>query len=239
MITLYTAGPGFGLPDFSPYGMKADIQLQLADLPYQKLPGRREDAPKGQIPWIVDEGEIIGDTTFIRAHLEGKYGVDLDAGLSPEQRAQAWAFERMVENQLGWAGAHFRFLKPENFEKGPAHWFDQAPEAMRDGLKAGLLDAVKANILAVGVGRHNEQEITWLAERSLNAIAITLGDKPFLYGDRPVGSEAVIFTILATTVNPYFDSPLHEKFAALPNLVAYVDRMMDRFYPEHAARMAA
>lgn len=238
MITLYTAGPGFGLPEVSPYGMKTEIQLQLADLAYEKFAGRREDAPKGQVPWIVDGGETIGDSTFIRAHLEGKYGVDLDAGLSPEQRAQAWAFERMVENQLGWTGAHFRFLKAENFEKGPAHWFDQAPEAMREPLKAGLIEAVKANILAVGVGRHNDEEITWLAERSLNAIAIALGDKPFLFGDRPVGSEAAVFSILATTMNPYFDSPLHEKYAALPNLVAYVDRMMARFYPEHRAMAA-
>lgn len=238
MITLYTAGPGFGLPEISPYAMKTEIQLQLADLPYEKLPGRREDAPKGQVPWIVDEGEIIGDSTFIRAHLEGKYGVDLDAGLTPEQRAQAWAFERMVENQLGWTGAHFRSLKPANFEKGPAHWFDQAPDAMRESLKAGLVEAVKANVLAVGVGRHNDEEITWLAERSLNAIAIALGDKPFLFGDRPAGSEAVVFSILATTMNPWFDSPLHETFAALPNLVAYVDRMMARFYPEHRAMAA-
>lgn len=238
MITLYVAGQGFGLPEISPYAMKTEIQLQLADLPYDKRPGRREDSPKGQVPWIVDEGETIADSTFIRAHIEGKYGIDLDAGLSMEQRAQAWAFERMVENQLGWTGAHFRFLKADNFAKGPAHWFDQAPEAMRETLKAGLVEAVAANIHAVGVGRHNDEEITWLAERSLAAIDVTLGDKPFLFGDRPVGSEAVVYSILATTMNPFFDSPLHERYAALPNLVAYVERMTARFYPEHA-RMAA
>jgi hypothetical protein len=48
----------------------------------------------------------------------------------------------------------------------------------------------------------------------------------------------VVYSILATTLNPFFDSPLHERFEALPNLVAYVERMTARFYPEHA-RMAA
>ncbi|MDB5470208.1 MAG: glutathione S-transferase [Caulobacter sp.] len=238
MITLYVAGQGFGLPEVSPYAMKTEIQLQLADLAYDKRPGRREDSPKGQVPWIVDEGETIADSTFIRAHIEGKYGVDLDAGLTPEQRAQAWALERMAENHLGWVGAHFRFLDPNNFAKGPAHWFDQAPEAMRETLKAGLLEAVAANLKAVGVGRHSEAEIAWLGERSLNAIALTLGDKPFLFGDRPTGSEAVVFSILATTLNPWFDCPLRPRFEALPTLVAYVERMMDRFYPDRA-RMAA
>lgn len=238
MITLYVAGQGFGLPEVSPYAMKTEIQLQLADLAYEKRPGRREDSPKGQIPWIVDGDDTLSDSTFIRAHIEGRYGVDLDAGLTPQQRAQAWAFERMVENQLGWVGAHSRFLDPENFARGPAHWFDQAPEAMRETLKVGLLEAVGANLMAVGVGRHSDAEIAWLGERSLDAIAIILGDKPFLYGDRPVGSEAVVFSILATTLNPYFNCPLRERYEALPNLGAYVERMMDRFYPDRA-RMAA
>jgi glutathione S-transferase len=238
MITLYVAGQGFGLPEVSPYAMKTEIQLQLADLPYEKRPGRREDSPKGQIPWIVDGEATLSDSTFIRAHIEGVYGVDLDAGLTPEQRAQAWALERMAENHLGWVGAHFRFLDPENFARGPAHWFDGAPEAMRETLRAGLLEAVQANLVAVGVGRHSPEEIAWLGERSLNAIAITLGDKPFLFGDRPVGSEAIVFSILATTLNPYFNCPLRQRFEALPNLVAYVDRMMARFYPEHMAMAA-
>lgn len=238
MITLYVAGQGFGLPEVSPYAMKTEIQLQLADLPYEKRPGRREDSPKGQIPWIVDGETTLSDSTFIRAHIEGQYGVDLDAGLTAEQRAQAWALERMAENHLGWVGAHFRFLDPENFARGPAHWFDGAPEAMRETLRAGLLEAVQTNLTAVGVGRHAPDEIAWLGERSLNAIAITLGDKPFLFGDRPVGSEAVVFSILATTLNPYFNCPLRDRFEALPNLVAYVDRMMDRFYPARARAAA-
>ncbi len=238
MITLHTAGPGFGLPEISPYAIKTEIQLRLADLPYEKRPGRREDAPKGQIPWIVDDGEAIGDSTFIRAHIESRYGVDLDAGLSPERRAQAWAMERMAENQLGWVGAHFRFLKPANFARGPAHWFDQAPQPMRETLRAGLVEAVGANVRAVGLGRHDDEEIAWLAERSLKAIAVTLGDKPFLYGDRPVGSEAVVFSILATVINPFFDCPVRRKAESMPTLLAYVERMMARFYPEHD-RLAA
>ncbi|RYF91402.1 MAG: glutathione S-transferase family protein [Caulobacteraceae bacterium] len=238
MITLYVAGEGFGLPEYSPYAMKTEIQLQLADLAYEKRPGRREDSPKGQIPWIVDGGRTIADTTFIRAYLEETYGVDLDAGLTPGQRAQAWAMERMAENQLGWVGAHFRFLKPDNFARGPAHWFDEAPEPMRESLRAGLVEAVGANVRAVGIGRHSDEEIAWLAERSLKAIVATLGDKPFLYGDRPVGSEAVVFSILATTLNPFFDCPVRRAAEGMPTLMAYIERMMARFYPEHMALAA-
>ena len=55
-------------------------------------------SPKGQLPYIVDEAERIADSTFIRAHIEGKYGFDFDAPLNLQQRAQAWAFERMIEH---------------------------------------------------------------------------------------------------------------------------------------------
>lgn len=239
MITLHAACEGFDMPEFSPYGMKTEVQLQLADLPYVKVKAGRDGSPKGQMPWIVDEGEAIADSTFIRAHLERKCGLDLDAGLTDEQRAVAWSVERMVENQLGWANAHFRFLLPENFEKGPAHWFDGAPEAMRQSMRDGLLQAVRANVQAVGIGRHNDGEILMLAERSLTALVTLLGDKPFFYGDRPVGSEAAIYGILATGMNPYFTSPLQQAMAAKPTLVAYIERMNGRFYPDLKATAAA
>ncbi|HYE45332.1 MAG TPA: glutathione S-transferase family protein [Caulobacter sp.] len=238
MITLFSAGEGFGLPEFSPYGMKTEVQLQLADLPYIKVSAPPHASPKGQLPWIDDEGELVADSTFIRAHIEGKYGVDIDAGLTLEQRAQAWAFERMVENHLGWASACSRFLIPENFEKGPGRWFDAAPAQMREGLRVGLLEAVRANLMAVGMLRHSDEEIVWLAERSLTAIAVQLGDKPFLYGERPVGSEAVVYAMLAGILTPFFDSPLRRKAEAMSSLVAYVERMNQRFYPE-AAELAA
>lgn len=238
MITLFSAGEGFGLPEYSPYGMKTEVQLQLADLPYAKVSAPPHGSPKGQLPWIDDEGELVADSTFIRAYIEGRYGLDLDAGLTVEQRATAWAFERMAENHLGWAGAWARFLIPENFEKGPGRWFDAAPAEMRETLRTGLMEAVRANLLAVGILRHSEEEILWLAERSLSAIAVQLGDKPFLYGDRPVGSEAVVYSTLAGILTPFFDSPLRRRVESMPTLVAYVDRMTRRFYPQAGALAA-
>ena len=35
MITLYTFGPSWGLPDPSPFVMKAEMLLKLAGVPYQ------------------------------------------------------------------------------------------------------------------------------------------------------------------------------------------------------------
>ncbi|WP_257448998.1 glutathione S-transferase family protein [Archangium lipolyticum] len=233
MITLACTGSQFGLPEASPYVTKTEIHLRMAGLAYKKVPAMPNASPKGQLPFIEDAGELVADSTFIRAHIERKYGVDLDAGLDPVQRAQAWAIERMLENQLGWVSTWFRFMVPENFEKGPSHWFDGAPEAMRGQLRKGLLESVGTNLRAVGVSRHAPEEIAGLGERSLSALSSLLGDKPFLFGERPTGTDAVAFSILAGMLTPFFDSPLRRKAEGYANLTAYTARMMARFYPDH------
>src|SRR5437764_6403056 len=118
MITLYGFGTGFGLPEISPFVTKTEVQLKMAGLAYRKERAKPPASPKGQLPYIVDEAETIADSTFIRAHIEGKYGFDFDAPLSLQARAQAWAFERMIEHHVYWALVGARWVDTENFAKG-------------------------------------------------------------------------------------------------------------------------
>ena len=72
-----------------------------------------------------------------------------------------------------------------------------------------------------------------LAERSLKALAAQLGPKPYLFGEKPVGVDAIAFAALASALTPFFDSPQRRKAESFPTLVAYTARVMKRFYPEH------
>lgn len=63
MITLYSFGPGFGLPDPSPFVTKAEVLLKMAELPYRSDTTGFKKAPKGKLPYIDDGGEIISDST--------------------------------------------------------------------------------------------------------------------------------------------------------------------------------
>ncbi|EKS33460.1 glutathione S-transferase family protein [Afipia clevelandensis] len=239
MITLYGFGPGFGLPEISPYVTKTEVQLRMAGLDYVKQPAVPDSSPKGQLPYI-DDGEMIADSTFIRRHLELKHGFDLDADLDERQRAEAWAIERMIENHFTWAFTYTRWMIPENFAKGPAHFFDGAPEAVRDALRADVLRRVGESMRLAGLGRHTPEEIVGLGTRSLSALSMLLGWKPYLMGDRPCGTDAIAFASLAGLMTPFFNSPLRERALQFANLTAYVDRMMMQYYPEHPwQRMAA
>lgn len=228
MITLYGAGEGFGLPEISPYVTKTEVQLKMAGLGYVKVRARPDESPKGQVPFIDANGLRIADSTFIRGYVERTYGVDFDEGLDPIQRAQAWAIERMMENHFGWTLCTERWLDPENFAKGPARFFDGAPE----GVCETVLDEVRRNVRAVGVGRHSELEIVALAVRSLAAVSAMLGNKLYLFGSRPCGADATVFAMLAGTLTPFFTGEIRRRAEGFGNLVAYVDRLMAQFYPE-------
>jgi glutathione S-transferase len=234
MIILYGFGPGFGLPEISPFVTKTEVQLKMAGLEYRKERAMPTASPKGQLPFIADDGETIADSTFIRAHIEGKYGFDFDAPLNLQQRAQAWAFERMIEHHVYWALVGARWVDPDNFTKGPAHFFDGAPEHLRDKLCEDAQFRVAENYLLSGLGRHAPDEDIDLAVRSLLALSVQLGDKPYLMGNTPCGTDAIAFGALAGILTPFFASPLRQRAERFANLTAYVDRMMLQYYPEFA-----
>src|SRR5262245_57268478 len=123
MITLYSFGRAFGLPDPSPFVTKVEMLLKLSGLPYRTDTEGFGKAPKGKLPYIDDDGVRVADSTFIRWHLESKHGIDFDRGLSAEQRAVAWAFEKMAEDHLYWPLVHSRWVDDANFAKGPMVFF--------------------------------------------------------------------------------------------------------------------
>jgi glutathione S-transferase len=234
MITVYGFGAGFGLPEISPFVTKTEVQLKMAGLEYRKEKSKPTASPKGQLPFIDDDGEAIADSTFIRVHLEGKYGFDFDAPLNLQQRAQAWAIERMVEHHLYWALVGARWVDPDNFAKGPTHFFDAAPEHLREKLREDAQFRVAENYLISGLGRHAPDEDIDLAARSLLALSVQLGDKPYLMGEAPCGTDATAFAVLAGILTPFFASELRQRTEQYENLTAYVDRMMLQHYPDFA-----
>jgi glutathione S-transferase len=232
-LTLYATRAGFGLPDTSPFVIKTEVQLKMVGVAYDRASAIPPQAPNGKLPFINDHDEVVSDSTFIRAHVERKYGVDLDAGLDVRQRAEAWAIERLLEDHLYFAMVWFRWIDPENFAKGPAHFADGAPEVDRAQLRHDIQARKAVELHAQGAGRHTPARIAELGKRSIDALAQLLGDKPWMMGETHSGVDATAFGMLACVATPFFETPLRRAVEAHPNLIAYVARMMQRYYPEH------
>lgn len=239
MITLYTFGPYFGLPDPSPFVMKAEVLLKMAGLPFAIDTGGFSKAPKGKLPYINDDGEIVADSTLIRLHIERKYGFDFDAGLSASERGIAWAFEKLCEDHLYWVGLHARWMVDANFDKGPRRFFDAVPAPLRPFVVGMTRRQVKRNLWGHGMGRHTLAEMDALAVRDIDAIADFLAEKPYLMGKAPCGADAAVLPFMAHALCPLFETAIRTRSEQRPNLVAYRDRLMQQYFPKATTSAAA
>lgn len=233
MITLYSFGPAFGLPDPSPFVTKVELLLKMAGLAYRTDTTGFAKAPKGKLPYIDDDGVKIPDSTFIRRHLETRYGVDFDRGLSAEQKAVAWAFEKMAEDNLYWTIVEARWNDDGNFDRGPRSFFKAAPAPIRPFIVAMVRRRIRAALRGQGTGRHARDEIVALGCRSIDAIATYLGDKPFFMGSEPKGVDAAMFAFAASALCPVFTSPVRDNAERHDNLRRYVGRMTARYYGDY------
>jgi glutathione S-transferase len=199
-----------GLPDGSPFVMKAMALLQIAGLEYRTKRDAPFKAPKGKLPFIDDDGETIADSTFIRFHIEKKYGFDYDLGLTPEQKAKAWALEKLCEDHLYWLVVVDRWLDDENFAKGPAHFFDSAPAPLRPFLRRMVRGKIRKAAYAQGLYRHGPEERRELARR---------------------GVDATFGAFAMSGLSPLVNSAARDAMEEAPNLVAYAKRIEARFFP--------
>ena len=236
MITLYTFGSYFGLPDSSPFVHKAMMLLKIAQLPHAIQiisPKDLSKAPKGKLPYIEDAGEIIADSTLIRWHIEKKYGYDFDRGLTKAEKATAWALEKMLEDNLYWLLIDVRWLDDANFAKGPAHFFDSITAFARGLVRKMVRNKQRKALNAHGIGRHSAAEKLAIAAKDIAAVADILEDKPYLFGNQPCGADATVYAFMAGTLCPYFESSIRSNAESHANLIAYVDRMTAQYFQPH------
>ncbi|MDI1261605.1 glutathione S-transferase family protein [Aquabacterium sp.] len=231
MITFYAFGAAFGLPDASPFVMKALVLLKMSGQPYQVNTKGMFKAPKGKLPYLDDEGTVVADSTFIRWHLERQYGIDFDHGLNAEQRATAWAVEKMLEDNLYWIGVHWRWVNDANFAKVAEVFFKPVPWLVRAPVVALVRRRVRKSLHGHGMGRHSEAEMQAIGNQGLKTLTTLLGDKPYLMGEEPCGTDAMMYAILASALCAHFETPMKDEVLRHANLVAYEARMRGRFFP--------
>lgn len=232
MITLHGFGPFLGTPDSSPFVIKVMLLLKLAGVPFRTVRGNPFKGPQRFLPYIEDDGVLVADSTLIRFHIEKKYQFDFDQSLRLEQKATAWAVERMCEDHLYFAMLDLRWIDVANFRAGlGGHMFGAIPAPVRPIVKSALRRMNAKRLRGHGIGRHPRAQIAELAIRDVSALAAVLGDKPFLTGDQPCGADASVFGIVTAILTPPLDSPIRSALQQQANLVAYRDRITRRYFP--------
>ena len=232
MLTLHTFGPHFGLPDGSPFCIKGLLLIKMADLPFEAKPMSFKQAPKGKAPYLVDGGVVIADSHFIMRHLESKHGADFSGGYDAGKLAQGLAISRMLEEHFYFLSMNIRWLKDENFWKGPIQFFKDVPAPIRPLIARMVRGKIRKTHYLQGLGRHTEAERLELAKEDLLVIENMLGKNKYVLGANLSAVDATAFAFVWAGSAKYFESAIGDYVRSRPILVAYMERMKAKFFPE-------
>ena len=232
MIKLYGFGPAFGLPDPSPFVMKVDTYLRMTGMAFEKLAGTQymRQAPKGKLPYIEDDGQVISDSFFILQYLKAKYGDPLDAWLTPEQRAVSDLTIKSLDENFYWCIVQSRWLREDTWPQLKAAFFDRLPFPLKYIAPVVARRRVTASVNGHGIGKHSDEEIDTIARFSLQALSDLLGDKPYFMGDQPCTLDAEVYGFLAQPILSEIDNSIARIAREFSNLVAYCERIRAEYY---------
>lgn len=229
MIKLFQFPAFWHLPNLSPFCMKIETYLRLAQLPYEVITVRDPTkAPKGKLPYIVDDGVKIADSGLIVTYLQQKYPNQLDANLSPLQRAEAVAIQRLLEEHLYWIVLYSRWIDPSNWQIMRATVFARLPAYLRWFVPGMVQRRMHRDLYAQGIGRHSPEEIMALGIDDLTALQVMLTKHRFLVSDEPSSYDASGYAFLASILEAPFPSPLQSFMRDYPEFKRYCNEMRDR-----------
>src|SRR5271169_417524 len=135
MITLYSYPTLFGVADNNGYGLKVFAFLRLAGIAFtHEHIFDASAAPRGQLPYLVDDDETIGDSETIIAHLIGKYRLDIDAALGARERTLNLLITRMLDD-LYWVMSYSRWKDERYWPAFRAALMREHPSLSAEGLQ--------------------------------------------------------------------------------------------------------
>ncbi len=227
----------WGFPDASPYVCKLVMWLRLAHIDYELIyvpwPDMIERAPRKSVPWIEDDdGELIHDSQRIIDRLSEKRALTLDTHLSPMERAQARAWQRLLEDHYYWAGlVQMRWVEDHNwaiYQRELAADLEPTPEVAR--FFAEIRDYLVAEFRGHAVGKMTTEEVRAVACEDLDALAIWLAEKAWFMGDQPSSIDATLYACLLQTYATPCTSPIVDYARMKSNLEAYYHRLHTQYW---------
>jgi glutathione S-transferase len=226
MMVLHQYPKIWGLSSLSPFCIKVEVFLKLARIPYAvKVELNPSRAPKGKMPFIRDEQEVLADSTFIIQHLIKKYQLyHLDI-TDPIEKARSHALKLMVEESLYFALLHSRWVEEDNFQNIKKDFLPLFPKFLGGPALTLIRYNLRKQSLAQGLGRHSQIEINRLSSELISSISCLLGSNEFFSSKRVTYIDATLYSFLVTILKQPFNSHLKSEVQKFQNLCEYVLRI--------------
>ncbi|NWU99429.1 FAXC protein, partial [Upupa epops] len=224
--------PTNGVPSLSPFCLKMETYLRMADLPYQNyFDGKL--SPQGKMPWIEYNHKKVSGTEFIIDFLEEKLGVNLNKHLGPHERAVSRAVTKMVEEHFYWTLAYCQWVENLHETQKMVSLFGPFSDLLKWIFCHLTKGIVKREMYGHGIGRFSEEEMYTLMEKDMRTLAGLLGDKKYIMGPTVSTVDATVFGHLAQAMWTLPGSrPERLIKGELINLAMYCERIRRKFWPE-------
>jgi glutathione S-transferase len=220
MLTLYSYPELFGVADNNGYGLKVFAFLKLTGVPFtHRHVFDASAAPREQLPYVVDDGETIGDSGTIIAHLIGKYRLTIDDGLTAAQRDTSHLVTRMLDD-LYWVMSYSRWKDEQYWPAFRDALLRQHPSLTREGLdKAREFNARR--YYYQGIGRFAPADVYARGIADLRVLAHLLDGREYVHGAKPTSLDAGIYGFVANILFYPIETPLKQFVTAQPDLVRH------------------
>ncbi len=220
MVTLYSYPSLFGVADNNGYGLKVFAFLRLAGLPFtHEHIFDASSAPRKQLPYIVDDGETVGDSETIIAYLTRKYGLSLDAELDARARDLNLLATRLLDD-LYWVMSFSRW-------KDERYWREFRAALMREHptlTDEGLGRAREFNLQRYyyqGIGRYAPHDAYARGLADLGVLARLVPNEGYVHGATPTSIDAGVYGFIANIYFYSIETPLKQFVASRPNLIRH------------------
>jgi glutathione S-transferase len=236
-LRVFTFTPEWGLPSAGPFAIKLLAWLELAGIRYEQvIEDDPRKGPKGKNPWIELDGELIGDTELIIELFSRRYGVDLDAGLSKEQKAIGLAWRRTFEEHFHQVLEWELFLHPAGAAYMRERMLSKMPPIIGPLVFSMLRSKLRKQLYARGLARHTPEVIEAKGRADIDGLAAFLGDKPFLLGEQPTTADTAVFGLVAPVVYWPMQTPVASYAKSISIVPNYCDRMRERCFRSNRIR---
>ena len=224
MPTLYSYPDLFGVADNNPFGLKVYAFMRLCDIPFDHQHVLdTKSAPRGQLPYLADGDQSIGDSDTIVAHLKQRYHLTIDDGLSRDEQRLDPLVRRTLDD-LYWQMSYSRW-------KDDRYWplFRSALLNTHAEITGADLDAAREyNGLRYhyqGIGRYEPAQVYERGVTNLQAVSDVLGTDDFMFGSTPRSLDAAVYGFIANIYFYDIDTPLKQFVLSRQNLVRHCQRM--------------
>jgi glutathione S-transferase len=220
MITLYSYPPLFGVADNNGFGLKVFAFMRLAGLPFvHEHIFDASAAPRGQLPYIVDDGEVIGDSEVILAHLTAKHQLKVDAALGEDERRLSVLVSRLLDD-LYWVMSYSRWKDERYWPQFQAALQREHPSVTEAALgKARAFNFQRYHFQ--GIGRYAPDDAYARGLADLEALDGIITDRGYVFGSTPTSMDAGIYGFIANIYFYDIDTELKRFVVSRPKLVRH------------------